>query len=158
MAFRSLLSILDRQSARSALTGQTGSIIGVLFSIVFLVVVIVLYLIITVEYFDGIYYASEYTSTGKQNELHFTSGRDFKLAVIMRNKKTGVLANHTELLQNLDAKYQSKISGTPDKVYVSRMQPCQPDYFLGDNFTNPMQLQDCIIIPYDTDYNTLALL
>ena len=57
---KSMLGVLDRNSTRSTLTGETGTILGVIGTIGFLIVVLMVYLITTIDYFNGIYYESEF--------------------------------------------------------------------------------------------------
>ena len=95
---KSLLGFIDRLSTRSTLNGETGSLLGLLGTIGFLIIVISVYLITTIDYFNGIYFSSEFETWTVNPTYQFGSGRDFKAAVVFKNKVNHTIFNHSALL------------------------------------------------------------
>ena len=88
-----LMSGLDRLSIRSVLTGNTGSILGVVGSVALIVLCFIFFLGPTIAYFEGDYIQSTFR-TLKQHTLQRYTGCDFKMAISFHSKVTGRPVNH----------------------------------------------------------------
>jgi hypothetical protein len=74
----------------------------------------------------------------------YNTGDDIVVAMVFKKRKTGDLANHTEILDKLNS-YGFYFSKTD--TFKIDLQPCSPEVFKAA--INPMTITDCIMLPPD---------
>jgi hypothetical protein len=94
MGYGSIVSIFDRLSVKTVLTNHTGSYIGFLATIAFIIVCLVVLIPSVNQYFKGAYFESEFVSAQFPKNIYNT-GSDLIVALSFRNKKTNEFANHS---------------------------------------------------------------
>lgn len=94
------ITLLDRLAPKHILSGARASILGMIGSLCILALCLGVYVPVVMSYFNGIYYQSQYTRETNKLDFYYT-GQDFKIAVVFRHKKTGVVFNHASLLSTL---------------------------------------------------------
>jgi hypothetical protein len=79
----------------------------------------------------------------------YITGNDIVAAMVFKNKKTGELANHTDILDKLNnyGLYNSK-----SENYKTELAPCRPEVF--QSAINPMTIPDCIMLPEDLKFDS----
>lgn len=107
-----------------------------------------LYVPPTVSYFKGNYYQSLY-SRKYNSSVNFYSTDDFKIAVVFKDKITGIPIDHSSLLSLLNVFVTSK---NIDGYYSENMLSCNISYFAGDIYGVPFT--DCLVIPDYIQYTT----
>lgn len=151
MAYGTVVEFLDRLSVRSVLRGSTASICGVIGSLVVIVLCLAIYTAPTLAYLRGDFYETEfYTSSNLQK--NFYSNSDFKIALVFRNKKTGLVANHSKIVEFAKSTFSEWM---PDysAFYQEGPVACRPDYFA--DVRNPITLEDCYIFPENASFNMM---
>jgi len=83
------------------------------------------------------------------SSLSLYSGDDYKIAVVIKNKTTGVPIDHNQLLSLLTVQATSY---NIDGYYFENMLSCNASYFAGD--INGEQFTDCIVIPDKIQFTT----
>lgn len=144
------LSFLDRLSAKSLLTGRTGTCLGILGTISFIIISFILFIGPVIYYFQGDFIEGSFYRSKNQNLMSYT-GCDFKMAVSFYQKATNQLANHTAIRGILDAKiiYYSP-SG---EIFYAPVKPCSPEYFAEmENKPHPFNPDDCVVAPDGIGY------
>lgn len=136
------LHFFDRTAARTALRGNTGSICGVAGTLV-LVAVALWLLIPEIQYhLEGKYYQSSF-QVQQPPYARLVLPRDFRAALVFRNKTSSRVANHT-LLRQL-ATFKAYLTQNNSISQAESIEACQSGYF-GDT-VNPVELEDCFIFP-----------
>lgn len=74
----------------------------------------------------------------------YNTGDDLVVAMVFKNRKTGELANHSKILENLNA-FGFYFSRT--ETFKVDLEPCRPEVFRAS--INPMAIDDCIMLPSD---------
>lgn len=147
MGYGSIVSIFDRLSVKTVLTNHTGSYIGFIGTLAFIAVCLIVLIPPVYLYFSGAYFESQFVSDQHPKNVYNT-GDDVILAMVFRNKKTGELANHTDLLENMNSNgyYYGR-----DSIYKTDLEPCRPEVFR--NSINAMEVSDCVMLPANLEYD-----
>lgn len=74
-----LHSCLDKLAVRSTLTGKSGLLLGTIFSVIFVILAIVLFIGPVVRYLDGDFVQASFRQI-KNIDIEMYSGCDFKMA------------------------------------------------------------------------------
>jgi hypothetical protein len=110
--YQSSFDLFDRLSAKSSFKPITSSIFGMLASFALVGIMLWLFIPTINSFFAGIYYQSMFQV---QKTPYYTMNipHDLRTAIIFYNKTNNQIANHTQLLQNMNVQaYQSSASGT----------------------------------------------
>ena len=121
------LGAIDRLSIRSILTSGTGSICGILGTIVFIILCFVLFLGPLQLYFQGDYIESSFMREEKV-VIDLSTGCDFKMAISFHHLETGEIADHEQVASMLDIEV-SWIRAFFGKI--NSAEKCRANYFEG---------------------------
>ena len=89
-----MMQFLDRLSVTNLVTGKKASWIGLLGTLIVVGLCVAIYLPAVESYLKGNYYQSQY-STYKNQTGFIYSKDDIKMAIVIRNKLTGTVYNHS---------------------------------------------------------------
>jgi hypothetical protein len=103
------LAVIDRLSTRSTFRGFTGSPCGIIGTLIFLVATIWMNTWIALSYSEGNYFQSSF-ETQVSGYQTMNSPYDLKMAIVLYNKTSGDVANHTLLRSFFDTKMFSSSS------------------------------------------------
>jgi hypothetical protein len=125
-----------------------GSWAGVVGTLGLLALCLSIYIPAVVKYLSGDYHQSLYESKSSSIQT-FYSLPDFKLALTLRSKATGVALNHSKLLDSSLAFVTYKNHSV---TYQEPLVLCRSDYFVKD--INGLELEDCLMIPDYVQYDS----
>jgi len=150
-----MIQFLDRLSLTNLPIGKKASWTGLLGTLVIAGLCLAIFVPAIQSYLAGNYYQSQY-STNKNQTGFVYSKSDFKMAIVIKNKLTGKVYNHTEILSLLKVQV---IGWTVENTNYEPLVPCNNNYFVGD--INGEYLEDCLIIPdsilMDVAFNGFSL-
>lgn len=146
------LALLDRLSVRSAATGPTPTLFGLIGSLAFVVAAFLLFLPLAVSYFRGDWMQGIYTTLRRPDNFTLYSGCDFRMAFSFYHKSNGLLMNHSKL-KNILSSYINFVSASKINYYADVL-PCDPAYFAEmENKPHSFNPEDCLILPDGLVYN-----
>ena len=95
-----LLGSLDRLNIKNFMTSATGSLCGVIASLIFIILSFVLFIGPLQLYFGGDFIQSTF-ETRQLLTYQMDSGCDFRMAISFYHRLTGEVASHKEILSFL---------------------------------------------------------
>lgn len=146
MSYSSVLQWGDGLGTGSILRGGRGSVVGLLATIGFLAVCLGVYVPAVMGFARGNFYQSEFESNARYID-RFYSGEDFKIAMVLRNRQTGLPVDHSYLLNLLEIMV---VGSNVDGSYNEPLLPCDSDYFRGD--LHAPVLTDCFVLPSSIEF------
>lgn len=152
MAYSSIIESLDRLTVKTILRGSTSTIAGVLGTLVLFVLCLAIYIPPANSIIKGSYFESEFYTMSIPNQK-FVSNRDFKVAIVFRNKTDNSIANHSEIFTYAYS-IAYELLGDYSDEYYEPMSLCSddPDYFKGVEGIDPPS--DCFLFP---EYRVFAM-
>ena len=152
MAYSSIIESLDRLTVKTILRGSTSTIAGVLGTLTLFVLCLAIYIPPANSIIKGSYFESEFYTMSIPNQK-FVSNRDFKVAIVFKNKTDNSIANHSAIF-TFAYSIAYELLGDFSNQYYEPMSLCSddPDYFSDVEGIDPPS--DCFIFP---EYRVFAM-
>lgn len=98
MAYSAIIESLDRLTVKSILRGSTSTIAGIIGTLALIVLCLAIYIPPANSILKGNYFESEFYTMSIPSQT-FVSNRDFKVAIVFKNKTDNSIANHSAIFK-----------------------------------------------------------
>lgn len=102
MSFPGVLENIDRVSMSNLMTGKKSSWIGLVGTVMIVALCLGFFIPPVISYFEGNYYQSQYLTFANQTGMAYSKD-DFKMAIVIKNKFTGSVYDHSQIMNVLTA-------------------------------------------------------